>query len=756
MKPISTVSDNVVLENTYIYNTKIGNDRKKRPELLTNKYTNIIFELDINQMPPSKVKDMRDPNLCQYGRSPLVDLATIEDILLSLDDRASLPVDEGNDPYLLQDNKTQDVFFTNQYDAIAPMRKAISDHLHENNELFLDVEKSLLLEGPIKKLLTLLCVKGITEIDTGRNIYTNQIEHFDVKKAIFSGLTTEECPLILPMSRCFQPKRISHWHHFTKIYLVIAPHNESIIPSTICQTSTNPSDILKYVGISTLGTENSSCKFIQYPSSVISFMIVPGEYTAKAVAKEVIDRCKYYTQASNISMRSCREIATICLGKMWQSFNAVNIPVKTIENVKYYFFEEFCFCPEEPHYEIFTYERNVPSYTRTVLSDDFINDKANEKIISKLSLSGHLLLGQYDEAKSISTQSYNFLQRIMEKDPKNIHYENKIFFFLEELKKRLLCGDNDKIKSMAENKSEQSDQISSITDKQVQLKNKLEIKVKELRNVVSNDYNSYLTVFKTYLSKQKNIQIQKDVINDLEQNILDLENKDSKTNKIQIKQKKEEKKTLEDKIQQEIIQNKNSFNNVIQQFQKFLSALIEYKEKLLAEAIYLSVELGQNELEGVNEMIFLDYIYTFFVDSINLEKAQINCSEKLSEYKNQCRNIVCDIFPAYKKLEKNIMDLKQKRTDSKDQKTKLEKKKQQQPNDAEELQLDINTIKNEITDFNQSINSSATELQKLENELNTKHLHNLLELYQSIQEDTSFDDASQRISRGHHKFFKST
>ena len=405
----------VSINHKYIYNTTVGMEISKRPELIDHKHCNILFALNTNLITEQSFhQDVMSTTLNNEQSNVLwMDIGACDNILMALNTAANMPVNYDNRYLMPGDVINKDCTlkeFQNKYDAVAPFQKLVLDKILEDRDIFIDFTKSLPLSGPVRKFINILTPKAITAINPYHSV-TNNIIHSQNVAVLVDGITSEQFPLLLPAKRCFY---IDDTSNIPKtIYMVIAPYKESIIPSK-CSPTNEPKEIFSNVGISTLnftvGKDNVLQQVVQYPSYAISYIIVPSQWTYEAVISEVTKRCNHYTQCSNIDLESYREIAVLSLGFATHSLLTPSIATETIGTTDMYKITSFIFYPGMWHYSIFKYKRDISRQTGEMLTTDILKEISVQKTIPVTHLSARLFRSQMDEYKQHTTENKNLLK----------------------------------------------------------------------------------------------------------------------------------------------------------------------------------------------------------------------------------------------------------------------------------------------------------------------------------------------------------
>ena len=390
----------VCLNHRYVYGTKIGIEHLKRPELIHHKHCNILFELNVHKITENVMlqKIMNSALHTERNKSIITDISSFENILMTLNDTGGSQLSK-YDPYIVSGDKIPDCEISqveNKYDAVAPFRKIILDNILTERNFFIDFEKSLHLKGPILNLINILSPKFIAA--TGDNhSFINEITNDKYVSVLSHGITSKNFPLQIPLKRSFLVNET--FNGPKKVYLVIAPYNESIIPVTSTQNNYT-GNVFDYVSVTRMiynVNKDKKSQVVQYPSYAISYMIVPYYWCEEAVLTETYNRCKHYTQSSNLALQSYREYSTICLGILNNGPTISNI--RKMENTDMYIFDNFNCEIGEWNYFIAPYKRDIMSQKGETLSEYIISLKSSKIEMPVTSLSARLYRSQLPEFK---------------------------------------------------------------------------------------------------------------------------------------------------------------------------------------------------------------------------------------------------------------------------------------------------------------------------------------------------------------------
>lgn len=417
LQNMSAISDRLIgivsLNHKYVYDTSVGNENTDRPELTDHKHCNILFQLNTHLINDSELRRNVLNTVLHSDRNNVIwtDIGAFENILMSLNFAAKYDVNK-IDYYTSKgdssDFKDPRVKSQNKYDAIAPFNKIILKNVLTEKDMFIDYEKSIPLSGPILKLISTMKPKAIAATDAYHSV-VNQILNSKLVTVLSLGLTSDDFPLQIPTKRCFFAP--NHYSVLSKVYMVIAPYSESIIPET-CSKDYNSAHIFSEVGLCSLTfniDSNSVKQIVQYPSYAISYMIVPSNWSEEAVASEVIKRCKHYTQSSNLALESCREIAVLYLGEAAQSLNPSNMIKMNVDKTTMYILKCFHFSPGEWYHTTFSYKRHISVQRNNLVSEDDVEYHSVKKDISVTSLAGRLFRSQQHDNVKITSANHRKL-----------------------------------------------------------------------------------------------------------------------------------------------------------------------------------------------------------------------------------------------------------------------------------------------------------------------------------------------------------
>ena len=445
-KPTMTLSSSqavgqVIVHHSYPFGTTFGVEVDE-PDLYHHKNCNILFELNTCELRNGAVQQSIQ-NISPYNRSSspiLLDTAMVESILLKLKEGGEYPIST-TDPYILGNdstipNESERTQKRKAYDSLTPMRKIILDELLNENEILIDCDKSVPLSGPIAKFTKL--VRPLTITARGdENCFVDSIIGSKMMTGLFGGNTQNEFSIQIPANRCFFSP--PHSNRYQKIFLVIAPYNESVIPVNICQKTSYHNNYM-VTGLSSVKFHDSipcgGIKTVQHPSYSISYMMVPENWTPKAVMSEVVNRCKHYSHQHFI--HSFWEFAIISLGTFSTLKSADAIERQIVETTTMYILKNVDFHVGDWHTHTFQITNNIDiTHQNRMITEQFSGTMGN-KTIPLTSLSSRItnfntlenmtLVTYKDALKKISTD---------EEDQSNLDWQQKFTCVYKQLLEKL-------------------------------------------------------------------------------------------------------------------------------------------------------------------------------------------------------------------------------------------------------------------------------------------------------------------------------
>ena len=275
---------------------------------------------------------------------------------------------------------------------LKPFRGLLLEELLKSNYSFIDYEQLIPLASPIDNFINLIKPKALSSIDN--NCFIDSIGDNKFVSALYDGVTSKTFPLQIPLKRCFftPPDLITGYNN---IFMVVAPYDESIIPVNVQQNNV-VGDIFSKVGFTQIKfnvEDNSFNEIVPNPSFVISYMFVPKHWSAKAVACEVMKRCKHYTMNSNLMLKAMRELVVVSLGNFQRPMRACELKRKNFEHEEMLVLENFNFHVKDWYKHIDIYERNIDKDV-ALLTEQDIEKHASKKECPNSSLCNNLFLSQ--------------------------------------------------------------------------------------------------------------------------------------------------------------------------------------------------------------------------------------------------------------------------------------------------------------------------------------------------------------------------
>lgn len=389
-----------LIHHRYVYNTTIGIENKQ-PQLTQHKSCNLVFALNLHEIRDAKTRQaILNTSMCGDINKPiLLDISMVESILMTLNDVSKYSLDTVSDPYILfgnslSDERTLDKKYKTQYNAIAPFREILLKNLFTENELYVDYEKSIPFDGPVSKFTKLIKPKGIVNCNV-ENCFHDTVGNKKLVTLLYEGKAVKDFALQLPVKRCFFTS--GKFDKYRKIYLVVAPYNESIICGPIEPTTSHK--MFSNLSITQLVFEDGKIvKNMLNPSYVLSYMFSPERWSMKAVISEVVERCKHYSQTSNLQTERFCQFAIISLGMLPIPCCVNDLKKKVIDQEEMFVLNDLAFHVTDWYIHNDLYQRNM---TKNIpqLSHQIIEKDAIQKFVPKRSLPSQVYMSQQQESE---------------------------------------------------------------------------------------------------------------------------------------------------------------------------------------------------------------------------------------------------------------------------------------------------------------------------------------------------------------------